>query len=87
MTRCGADDETCGRQSAIPPCCRAWFVVWAAFAQSALKDAPELVSFRHPFAAARWNYVGCPGCRQCGAKVVIRACPCPESPMKLWRVQ
>jgi hypothetical protein len=77
MTRCGVDDATCGLQSAIPPCCRAWFPIWDAFTDfaRATKGAPLLR--RHPIIRARWEYVGCPGCRQCGAKIVIRACPCP----------
>jgi hypothetical protein len=74
MTRCGVDDEVCGLRSAIPPCCRAWFQVWQAF----LATAPRrLVGRDHWVVRDRWNYIGCPGCRQCGAKVLTRDCPCP----------
>lgn len=74
MTRCGVDDETCGRHSAIPPCCRVWFAVWQAFHESPASEGHLL---GNPIIRARWNYVACPGCRHCGAKVVPRECACP----------
>jgi hypothetical protein len=81
-TRCGADDDLCGRLSAIPPCCRAWLAVWTAFLsvpahQALIPRRPVCTRAMHPILQLYWGYVACPGCRHCGARIVVRACPCP----------
>jgi hypothetical protein len=63
----GRDDDARGRCSAIPPCCRQFFIdVWSDI------KLPKRSERR--LAALRWDYIPCPGCRHCGARVRIRRC-------------
>ena len=50
-----------GHRSGPPPCCRAWFAVWQRFIRRCLSGGGIR---SHP----AWQYVPCPGCRQCGAR-------------------
>jgi hypothetical protein len=42
-----------------------------------LETGPHYLGWRHPILRLHWDYVACPGCRHCGAKVMVRDCPCP----------
>lgn len=92
---CALGDEVCGRHSGIPPCCVAWYIrVWnPLFVWSGPGFAPiytwlnsrglwSTASTRHVISDVSYiQHIRCPGCRQCGAYVHVRACPpIAESP-------
>ena len=81
VTGCGLSDDTCGRYSAIPPCCRDWFVrVWQPlFASAIAAQEPwtRLLARRFDESRGVVKYVQCPGCLATKAYVHIRFCEWP----------
>ena len=64
--------EDRGRCSAIPACCRRWFVdVWYRLDLDVKLQRNERWSQHDGWG---WGYIACPGCRQCGARVRVRRC-------------
>lgn len=77
--RCGTVEE-CGRLSGIPPCCRRWFLaVWQPLVWYETDAAARAVG--DGFVRSGWDYIPCPGCRQCGARIHLLDCDC------FWRRQ
>lgn len=77
--QCQTDDETCGKHSGIPPCCRRFFInVYRPLTEQLSEELGYVVGLmieEDELLLDYIQYVRCPGCRATGAYVHLKPCP------------